>query len=309
MELWRFIKADFQRTNRNWRLLIVQFIAGIIMIPVIFLAIGIPALMIVVPAVQGGYDAEDFISFVTDFENLVFVLLGILVFLVMLVVILLIWAFISGGVRAALLDDILEGKGFDLRRFMKHCKKFFGRIVGLWSAIGLIYAAIFTVLGTISAAILFFSIRLYETAEAGAVLFGILSGGFIFLVLTVVGILFAIFTALANTYLIVEDAQVGETMRGTFRFIRSHPGHTFLIVLVLFAIGFAAGLTYAIVTMPLTMIPYIGGLFSLMLSPVQMAMNLYLSLFGTTAYLLFYLWKKEKIGNDYGMITVPKKTK
>ena len=45
MEVWKFLKADFQRTNRNWRLLIVEFITGIIMIPVIFLAIGIPALI------------------------------------------------------------------------------------------------------------------------------------------------------------------------------------------------------------------------------------------------------------------------
>jgi hypothetical protein len=240
---------------------------------------------------------------------LIYILLGILIFLIFVIITLLIWAFIAGGVRATLLDNILEGKGFELGRFMKHCRKFFGRIVGLWGTIGLIYLGIFIILGGVAGAIIFFSISLYETAEAGAVLFGILGGGFIFLILTVVGIVFGIFTAIANTYLIVEDAQVGETMKGTFRFLRAHLGHTLLVVLVLFAIGFAVGLTYAIVTMPLTMIPYIGGLFSLMLSPVQMALNLYLSLFGATAYLLLYLWKKEKIGNDYGIITVPEKTK
>jgi hypothetical protein len=309
MEVWKFIKASFQRANRNWRLLIVQFIAGIIMVPVLLLGIGIPALVIIVPAAQGGYDAEDFISFITDFESLIFILLGILIFLIFVLVILLIWAFIAGGVRASLLDDITEQKEFKLGTFMKQCRRFFGRIVGLWSTIGLIYMGVLVIFGGIAAVIIVFSVNLYETAEAGAVLLAILGGGFIFLILTVFGILVGIFTAIANTYLIAEDAQVGETIRGTFRFIRAFPGHTFLIILILFAIGFAAGMTYAIVTMPLTMIPYIGGLFSLMLSPVQMAMNLYLSLFGTTAYLLFYLWKKERIGSDYGMITSPKKTK
>ncbi len=309
MDVWKFIKADFQRTNRNWRLLIVQFIAGIIMVPVILLGIGISALVIIVPAIQGGYDVDDFISFITDYESMIFILLGIIIFLIFVLIIFLIWAFISGGVRAMVLDDILEAKGFQLGTFMKHCRKFFGRIVGLWGAIGLIYMGVFIILGGIAAVIIIFSVGLYETAETGAILFGILAGGFIFLVLMVVGFFFGIFTAIANTYLIVEDAQVGESMRGAFRFIRSYPGHTFIVVLLLFAIGFATGLTYAIVTMPLTMIPYIGGFFSLMLSPVQMAMNLYLSLFGTTGYLLLYLWKRKKIGNDYGMITTPEKTK
>lgn len=309
MQVWNFLKACFQRTNRNWRLLIVQFVAGIIMVPVILLGIGIPAVIVIVPAVQGGYDAQDFISFITDFENLVLILLAILIFLIFLLVILLIWAFISGGVRAMVLDDILDRKPFQLGTFMKQCRKFFGRIVGLWSIIGLIYAAVFIILGGIGTAIVLLAVNMYETAEASAVLLGLLGGGFVFLVLTVVGILFGIFTAIANTYLVVEDAQVGETIRGTFRFIRSYPGHTLLVVLLLFAIGFGVGMLYAIVTMPVTMIPYIGGLFSLMLSPVQMAMNLYLSLFGTSAYILFYLWKKEKLGNDYGIIKAPEKTK
>jgi hypothetical protein len=309
MDIWKFLMAVFQRTNRNWRLLIVQFIAGIIMIPVIFLGIGIPALVVIVPAVQGGYDAEDFISFITDYESLIFILIGLLIFLIFMLIILLIWAFIAGGVRAMLLDDILEAKPFKLKTFMSHCRRFFGRIVGLWSIIGLIYLGIFVILGGISSAIVIFSLKLGENAEAGAVLFGILGGGFIFLILVVVGFLFSIFTALANTYLIVEDAQVGETIKGTLRFIRSYPGHTFLVVLMLASIGFAVGITYAIVTMPVTMIPYIGGLFSLMLSPVQIAMNLYLSLFGTSGYLLLYLWKRKKIGNDYGIVAVPEKTK
>jgi hypothetical protein len=309
MDIWRFLRADFQRTNRNWRLLIVQFIAGIIMIPVIFLGIGIPALVVIVPAVQGGYDAEDFISFITDYESLIFILLGLLIFLIFMLVVLLIWAFIAGGVRAVLLDDILEAKPFELKTFMSHCRRFFGRIVGLWSIIGLIYLGIFVILGGISSVIVIFSLKLGESAEAGAVLFGIIGGGFIFLILVVVGFLFSIFTALANTYLIVEDAQVGETIKGTLRFIRSYPGHTFLVVLMLASIGFAVGITYAIVTMPVTMIPYIGGLFSLMLSPVQIAMNLYLSLFGTSGYLLLYLWTRKKIGNDYGIVAVPEKTK
>ncbi len=309
MDAWKFLRASFQRTNRNWRLLLVQFITGVIMIPVIFLGIGIPALMVIVPAVQGDYDAEDFLSFITDYESLIFILLGLLVFLIFMLMALLIWAFVSGGVRAMLLEDILERKEFKLKTFMNHCKRFFGRIVGLWSAIGLIYMGIFIILGGIGGAIILSSVRLSHTAEAGAVLFGLLGGGFIIFILVVVGFFFGVFTTLANTYLIAEDAQVGESIRGTFRFIRSYPGHTFLVVLLLFAIGLGAGLLYAFITMPMTMIPYLGGLFSIMLSPIQIAMNLYLSLFGTSGYLLLFLWKRNKIGNDYGMVVVPEKTK
>jgi hypothetical protein len=308
MDVWKFLKANFQRTNRNWRLLIVEFISGLIMVPIILLGIGIPCLVVIVPALSGGYEAEDFISFVSSYENLVFILLGVLIFLIFVLGVFLIWAFIAGGIRAALLDDIMKGKGFQLGAFMKHCRRFFGRIVGLWSILGLIYTGIFIVFGGIAAVLVIFAIGIHETAEAGAVLFAILGGGFIVFLLVILGFLMGIFTAIANTYLIVEDAQVGDSMRGAFRFIRSNPGHTFLVVLILCAVGFAVGLVYAMVTMPLTMIPYLGGVFSLMLSPIQMALNLYLSLFGTTAYLLLYLWKKGRIGNNYGMVTVPEKT-
>jgi hypothetical protein len=306
MDVWKFLKSNFGRTNKNWQLIVVQFITALIMIPIIILGIIIPALVVVIPAVQGDFDGEDLIPLILD--NLVFILLGGLIFLVFLLGIIILWAFVSGGVRGSLLENILNGKRFELHTFMGYSKKFFSRIVGLWSLTGFIYSGIFIIFGGIISLILLFCIGFYETSEAGAILVGIFSGGFFFLVLMVVGFFMGVFLTIANTYLIVEDAQVIESMKGSIRFIKKYPGHTFLVVVILIGIGFAVGMVYTILIMPLTMIPYIGAIFSVILSPIQVGLNLYLSLFGTTAYLLLYLWKRERIGSDFQSPSVPEKT-
>ena len=194
---------------------------------------------------------------------------------------------------------------FGIKKFIEYCKKFVGRIIGLWSIIGLIYCGIFVILGGIAGVLVFFSIGIYESAEAGAILLGIFGGGLIFLVLLVIGFLFGVFAAIANAYLIVEDAQVGDSLRGSLRFIKAHPGHTFLVVFLLMGIGFVVGMAFAILTMPIRIIPYIGVMFSFILTPIQMALNLYLSLFGAVAYLLFYLWKQERLGSDFQTVIAP----
>ena len=303
MEVWQFIQSTFKRTNKNWILIIVEFVSGIIMVPLILIGIAIPALIMVVPAFMGDVETEEFLPFIA--ENLVFVLLGVLIFLIFLLAALWLWAFITGGVRAMLLDSILKERQFEFKKFIEYCKKFVGRIIGLWSIIGLIYCGIFVILGGIAGVLVFFSIGMYESTEAGALLLGIFGGGLIFLVLLIIGFLFGVFAAIANTYLIVEDAQVGDSLRGSLRFIKAYPGHTFLVVFLLMGIGFVVGMAFAILTMPIRMIPYIGAMFSLILSPIQMALNLYISLFGAVAYLLFYLWKRERLGSDFQTVIVP----
>ena len=306
MDVWKFLKSNFGRTNKNWQLIVVQFITALIMIPIIILGIIIPALVIVIPAVQGNFDGEDLIPLILD--NFVFMLLGGLIFLVFLLGAIILWAFVSGGIRGSLLENILNGKRFKFNKFMEYGKKFFSRIVGLWGLTGLIYSGILIIFGGISSLILLFCIGFYETSEAGAILVGIFSGGFFFLVLIVIGFFMGVFLTIANTYLIVEDAQIIESMKGSIRFIKKYPGHTFLVVIILIAIGFAVAMVYAMLTMPLTVIPYVGAIFSVILSPIQMGLNLYLSLFGTTAYLLLYLWKRKRIGSDFQSLSVPEKT-
>jgi len=303
MEVWQFIQSTFKRTNKNWILIIVEFVSGIIMVPLILIGIAIPALIMVVPAFLGDVETEEFLPYIA--ENVVLVLLGVLIFLIFLLAGLWLWAFITGGVRSMLLDSILKEKQFEFKTFIKYCRKFVGRIIGLWSIIGLIYCGIFVILGGIAGVLVFFSIGMYESSEAGALLLGIFGGGLIFLVLLIIGFLFGVFAAIANTYLIVEDAQVGDSLRGSLRFIKAHPGHTFLVVFLLMGIGFVVGMAFAILTMPIRVIPYIGAMFSLILSPIQMALNLYISLFGAVAYLLFYLWKQKRLGSDFQTVIAP----
>ncbi len=303
MEVWQFIQSTFKRTNKNRILIIVEFVSGIIMVPLILIGIAIPALIMVVPAFMGDIETEEFLPFMA--ENVVFILLGVLIFLIFLLAAFWLWAFITGGVRAMLLESILKEKQFEFKKFIEYCKKFVGRIIGLWSIIGLIYCGIFVILGGIAGVLVFFSIGIYESAEAGAILLGIFGGGLIFLVLLVIGFLFGVFAAIANAYLIVEDAQVGDSLRGSLRFIKAHPGHTFLVVFLLMGIGFVVGMAFAILTMPIRIIPYIGVMFSFILTPIQMALNLYLSLFGAVAYLLFYLWKQERLGSDFQTVIAP----
>jgi MFS family permease len=305
MDVMNFLKSTFRRTNKNWILLIVEFITGLIMVPVMIIGIALPAIIIIVPAISSGYEAEDFLSYILSIENIILVLLGVLVFLIFLLFVLLIWAFVAGGIRASLLDSILKEKKFEMKTFMENCKKFFGRIVGLWSLVGLVYCGAFVVLGGIGGVIALFAVAMSENSEPGAILLGLLGGGFVFLLLALIGFVIGIYLAIANTYLIVEDAQVKETIRGTNRFLKKNIGHTLLVVVLLFAIGFGVGLVYAFVTMPLTMIPYVGGLFSIMLSPIQIALNLYLTLFGSVGYLLLILWKRKKIGSDFQTVTKP----
>lgn len=308
MDVWKFLKSVFIRTNKNWKLIVVEFITSLIMIPIIILGIVIPVILIVIPVVQGNFEAEDFIPFFLNPDNLIFILPAFFFFLIFALASLILWAFVAGGIRASLLENILKEKRFDLKTFMAYCKKFFGRIVGLWILIGLIYFGIFVVLGGISYLILLFCLNLSETSEVCAILTGIFSGFIIFFVFMVVGFLMGIFLAIANTYLIVEDAEVVTSMKGSFRFIKNNPGHTFLVVLLLIVIGFGVTFIYSLTTMPITMIPYIGALFSFALTPVQMGINLYIVLFSTTAYLMLYLWKRKKLTSDFQTSTTPEKT-
>ena len=308
MDVWKFLKSVFIRTNKNWKLIVVEFITSLIMIPIIILGIVIPVILIVIPVVQGNFEAEDFIPFLLNPDNLIFIIPAFFFFLIFALASLILWAFVAGGIRASLLENILKEKRFDLKTLMAYSKKFFGRIVGLWILIGLIYFGIFVVLGGISYLILLFCLNLSETSEVCAILTGIFSGFIIFFVFMVVGFLMGIFLAIANTYLIVEDAEVVTSMKGSFRFIKNNPGHTFLVVLLLIVIGFGVTFIYSLITMPITMIPYIGALFSFALTPVQMGINLYIVLFSTTAYLMLYLWKRKKLTSDFQTSTTPKKT-
>ena len=308
MEVGKFLKSVFRRTNKNWKLIVVEFITSIIMVPVILLGIIIPVILIVIPAVQGNFEAEDFIPFLLNPDNLIFIIPAFFFFLIFALASLMLWAFVAGGIRASLLENILKEKRFELKTFMAYSKKFFGRIVGLWILIGLIYVGIFVVICGIGSLIFLFCLGLYETSEACAILTGIFSGFIIFLVFMIVGFLLGIFLAIANTYLIVEDAEIVTSMKGSFRFIKNHPGHTFLVVLLLIVIGFGVTFIYSLVTMPVIMIPYIGALFSFALTPIQMGINLYISLFSTTAYLILYLWKRKKLTLDFQTSTVPEKT-
>jgi len=306
--VWKFLKSVFIRTNKNWKLIVVEFITSLIMIPIIILGIVIPVILIVIPVVQGNFEAEDFIPFFLNPDNLIFILPAFFFFLIFALASLILWAFVAGGIRASLLENILKEKRFDLNTFMAYSKKFFGRMVGLWILIGLIYFGIFVVLGGISYLILLFCLNLSETSEVCAILTGVFSGFIIFFVFMVVGFLMGIFLAIANTYLIVEDAEVVKSMKGSFRFIKNNPGHTFLVVLLLVVIGFGVTFIYSLITMPITMIPYIGALFSFALIPVQMGINLYIVLFSTTAYLMLYLWKRKKLTSDFQTSTTPEKT-
>ncbi len=308
MDVLKFLKSVFIRTNKNWKLIVVEFITSLIMIPIIILGIVISVILIVIPVVQGNFEAEDFIPFFLNPDNLIFILPAFFFFLIFALASLILWAFVAGGIRASLLENILKEKRFDLKTFMAYSKKFFGRIVGLWILIGLIYFSIFVVLGGISYLILLFCLNLSETSEVCAILTGIFSGFIIFFVFMVVGFLMGIFLAIANTYLIVEDAEVVTSMKGSFRFIKNNPGHTFLVVLLLIVIGFGVTFIYSLITMPITMIPYIGALFSFALTPVQMGINLYIVLFSTTAYLMLYLWKRKKLTSDFQTSTTPEKT-
>lgn len=308
MDVWKFLKSVFIRTNKNWKLIVVEFITSLIMIPIIILGIVIPVILIVIPVVLGNFEAEDFIPFFLNPDNLIFILPAFFFFLIFALASLILWAFVAGGIRASLLENILKEKRFDLKTFMAYSKKFFGRIVGLWILIGLIYFGIFVVLGGISYLILLFCLNLSETSEVCAILTGIFSGFIIFFVFMVVGFLMGIFLAIANTYLIVEDAEVVTSMKGSFRFIKNNPGYTFLVVLLLIVIGFGVTFIYSLITMPITMIPYIGALFSFALTPVQMGINLYIVLFSTTAYLMLYLWKRKKLTSDFQTSTTPEKT-
>lgn len=308
MNVWNFLKRVFERTNENWKLLIVEFITSFVMIPIILLGMIIPALFLIVPAVRSNIEPEEVVPYFLNPDNLVIVLLGVLIFLIFLFFVLVLWAYISGGVRATLLENIIERRQFKINLFFEKCKKFFARIVGLWLLMGVIYLVIFVILGGLGSLLILFCVRFYQTSEGGAVITGIIGGGIFFLAYIVVGFLIGIVVAIANTYLIAEDAQVVESLRGGIGFIRKYTGHTFLVVILLVAIGFAAGFVFSIITMPVTIIPYIGAVFSIILTPVQMGINLYISLFSTAAYFILYLWKKGSIGSDFQTSTVPEKT-
>jgi hypothetical protein len=308
MDVWNFLKVVFDRTNENWRLLLVEFITSLVMVPIILLGIIIPVLIIIIPAVQSNIEPEEVIPYFLDPGNLVIVLLGVLIFLIFLFFVLVLWAYISGGVRATLLENIMERKQFKLNLFFKKCKKFFARIVGLWSLMGVIYLVIFIILGGLGSLFVLFCVEFYKTSEAGAVITGIFGGGIFFLAFMIVGFLIGILLAIANTYLIAEDADVVESVKGGVNFIKEYTGHTFLVVVLLIVIGFAVGFVFSIITMPIRMIPYVGAVFSIILSPVQMGLNLYISLFSTAAYFILYLWKKGSIESDFHTSTVPEKT-
>ncbi|OQX56139.1 MAG: hypothetical protein B5M53_03005 [Candidatus Cloacimonas sp. 4484_209] len=307
MDVWKFLKSNFFRTNKNWQLIVVEFVSYFVMLFVSVIGIVIPAFMLVIPYVNGAMDWGNFFS--TIVSHITYILFVILIFLIFSLVSLVIWAFTSGGIRASLVSNILKNERFELQKFFTNARKYFGRIVGLWTYIGFFYIAIFILLGGIGSGVFLLCIKTYETNPGVAITIGIFLGFIIFLIFAAAGFLLGVYSAIANTYLIVEDASVGDTIRGTYGFIRTYPGHTFLVVILIIGITIGASLAYSIITLPVSMIPYLGAVVSFVLTPISIGINLYITLFSAISYINLYLWKTRGLDYSFQTSIVPENTK
>ncbi len=256
------IKEGFRLVNRNWPLIVIQFVMSVIGCVGFFVIVGLPLLAAVIAL---GLDVSE-LTKLSDFlvkaesplellkEYLAVGLVVIAAVLVYLAFAIALWFYVFGGSAGVLGRALsLPGRRFSMKEFYSGGKRLFFPLLWYTSLVGLIFLGGVIVLGILGG--LLPALKFHETA------FGLFLSVFFALLAVVAGILLTAATMAVVLFgaglMAFGGGGASQTLRRTLKFLRERPS-----ALGLFAVASAGYITvyfvFALMALPFNLIPVIG---------------------------------------------------
>lgn len=276
------IKEGFRLVNRNWPLVVIQFVMAVIGCVGFFVIVGIPLLAAVMALGLNVSELTKLSDFLVKAESPLellkeYLAVGLVVVVAVLVYLgfaVSLWLYVFGASAGVLGRALsLPGHRFALREFYSDGRRLFFPLLWYTSLVGLIFLGGFVLLGVLGGILP--ALKFHETT------FGLFLSVFFALLAVVAGILLtaaSVALALFGTGLMVfRGGGASQTLRGTLRFLRERPS-----ALGLFAVA-AAGyvlvyFVFVLMALPFNLIPVVGPVLLLPYQLFLYALQGYLNL-------------------------------
>ncbi len=288
------ITKGIRLANKNWKLLLVQFVLMISTCAGFVLLIGIP---LAVAFVFFGVDlvaAKNILQMLNDPMNIVSKYLGLVIFILSFVLLYItlvsiIGIFTLGGTIGVLRNSINDNVyTFSVASFIKEGKRLFVPLMWLTLIIGIILISVFFVFGVIGGG----AISATSYLKGRSTPIALFIGTFLSILVIILGAVsflavFA-FSIFSIVILAVEESKPIAAIKKTYRFL-SATTKAFVFYLILFCCYIAAAVVVLLIGYPFSLIPIVGPLLNLPYQIISYVIYSYLNLVLFASMAVFYL--------------------
>jgi len=289
------IREGVAVANKNWQLIIVQFLFMILSFLSLLVIVGLP---LAVAFVIFGLDLTEILrqrdlmgvfSIASSMlrKSLPIVLFVILGFILYLASIIALWIFAFAGTIGSIAKTILNGQKFGMKYFWSEARRLFFPVFVFSNVVGFGFAIIAMVMGILSES----ARQIISIAETQEATLSVFLSIFFFLVLLSIG-LFLFFLTIEITfygcgYLVFSRPRPFKALRQIMSYLyRTLSAHVLMGILI---IGYlAAGSVVVTVTSLLAMIPSIGPALAMPFQLISQAAHAYVSLVILASLFLHY---------------------
>ncbi|MEW6685787.1 MAG: hypothetical protein AB1393_06220 [Candidatus Edwardsbacteria bacterium] len=302
MEIGQIFSQGFKITNKNWPLILIQFILGIANMIIFFIFFILPLIFLIFtgtlkekiwPGDFSPFAPNFFIAFITEFLSYLlahwqlFLLLGILLLVAMLLIILL-SIFVEAGTYSTISEVFLNSLPFLLNRFFDLGKTFFWRFLGLEATLWALVTGWFLLAVILLAPLIFLIVYLWKVAGiVVTIVISLILGGLVLGILFITVVILSLFITYTKPLLPLENLKTGEALKKGISFLKRNFWPALGLILLLFVVNLAIGFIFAMLRLPFSFIPLVGPIFEIPLALVQWGVMLYLSVFSIACVTAF----------------------
>ena len=295
MNYFSIIKEGVSVANKNWQLILVQFLFMFLGFVSLLVIVGIP---LAVAFVIFGLDLTEILrqrDLIGVFQiaaamlqkSLPIVLFVILGFILYVAAIIAMWIFAFAGTIGSIAKTILNGQKFSMRFFWAEAKRLFFPVFIFSNMVGFGFAVLAMVMGILSAS----AQKIISIAETQEATLAVFLSIFFFLVLLSAG-LFLFFVTIEMTfygcgYLVFNRPRPFKVFRQIASYLYRHPSAHLLIGILVFGY-LAAGSIVVTITSLLALIPTVGPALAMPFQFLSQAAHGYVSLVILASIFLFY---------------------
>jgi hypothetical protein len=291
------IKGGFRLVNRNWQLVAVQAVAKVISCVGFFLLIGIPLMVAFIKFgvdLIGVAETRNVLGMLYNLRDLLSRYFGLVLAVVAggllyLLLMTMIWLYTLAGSVGVIGSDIREPSSrFSMHGFFEGARKFFFPLSWYFLVVGLVFVAIFFVLGLFGGGVA----ALISAARAQDSTLALFLGMFFYLVLMLLGAVLFLGALAATAYgiavLFFRRTGAIRSFTSGLNFIWTRPDAFWLYVLLLAGYVILSFIVILLIS-PFYMVPVIGSIFFF---PLQIfavyIVQRYMSLIMTAAVFIYY---------------------
>jgi len=289
------IREGVAIANRNWQLIVVQFLFMVLSFVSLLVIVGMP---LAVAFVIFGLDLTEILrqrdlmgvfNIATSMlkKSLPIVLFVILGFILYLASIVALWIFAFAGTIGSIAKTILNGQKFNIRFFWAEARRLFFPVFIFSNVVGFGFAILAMVMGILSES----ARQIIAVAETQEATLAVFLSIFFFLVLLSIGLFLFFFTIELTFYgcgyLVFSRPRPFRAFRQTMSYLyRTLSAHLLMGIL---AVGYlAAGSVVLTVTSLLAMIPTVGPALAMPFQLLSQAAHAYVSLIILASLFLHY---------------------